>query len=60
MTRAGTDPDREAGMVTSECAVGTIAAASAGATILLLVPAAFSHLMWFLLERRPRILGGLW
>jgi len=47
-------------MVTSEYAVGTVAAASAGVTILLLVPEAFGDLWFFLLERRPQILGGLW
>jgi len=28
--------------------------------ILLLVPPTFSELMFFLLERRPQILGGSW
>ncbi|MDQ3627951.1 MAG: DUF4244 domain-containing protein [Actinomycetota bacterium] len=60
MTRSRSRPAREAGMVTSEYAVGTVAAAAAGATILLIVPAMFSDLMFFLLERRPQILGGLW
>ncbi len=60
MTRSRSRPDREAGLVTTEYAVGTVAAASAASLILLLVPPTFSDLMFFLLERRPQILGGLW
>lgn len=60
MTRSRNSPGHETGLVTSEYAVGTVAAASVASLILLLVPPTFSELMFFLLERRPQILGGLW
>ncbi len=60
MTRSRACPGRETGLVTSEYAVGTVPAATMASPILLLVPPTFSELMFFLLERRPQILGGSW